>query len=211
LEKHLLAKSWQEARTGIQVKLLAARGRALRLGAKPRPCCQGASDATPPIEAAVDAAQATVDDAADARGAADETGAARDQSRTAWRLAAIEIAADSAAFSYRLDRNKLARAEIGANGGLYPKQSPAQVLNINLIHVAADVFAHVVLSREVAGWENSPQAAVIAGFAGNRHCSLVDWLAEGRLEGRGVDLRDMEMNELARSQISYITLRGVDE
>src|SRR5689334_19192476 len=34
-------------------------------------------------------------------------GAARDQSRTAWRLAVIEVAADCAAFSYRLDRNKL--------------------------------------------------------------------------------------------------------
>jgi hypothetical protein len=34
-------------------------------------------------------------------------GAARDQSRTAWRLVTIEIAADSATFSYRLDRNKL--------------------------------------------------------------------------------------------------------
>jgi hypothetical protein len=34
-------------------------------------------------------------------------GAARDQSRIAWRLAVIEVAADCAAFSYRLDRNKL--------------------------------------------------------------------------------------------------------
>jgi hypothetical protein len=211
LEKHLLAKSWQEARTGIQVKLLAQEGelyvlaqsrdrvakeRAMRRRQLKRLWARLKQLSTMPLTR---------------EELLMKLGAARDQSRTAWRLAAIEIAADSAAFSYRLDRNKLARAEIGANGGLYPKQSPAQVLNINLIHVAADVFAHVVLSREVAGWENSPQAAVIAGFAGNRHCSLVDWLAEGRLEGRGVDLRDMEMNELARSQISYITLRGVDE
>src|SRR5437016_7727996 len=34
-------------------------------------------------------------------------GAARDQSRTAWRLVTIEVAAEDAAFSYRLDRNKL--------------------------------------------------------------------------------------------------------
>jgi hypothetical protein len=34
-------------------------------------------------------------------------GAARDQFCTAWRLVTIEIAADSAAFSYRLDRNRL--------------------------------------------------------------------------------------------------------
>jgi hypothetical protein len=34
-------------------------------------------------------------------------GAARKQARTAWRLMAIEVAADSAALSYRLDRGKL--------------------------------------------------------------------------------------------------------
>ena len=34
-------------------------------------------------------------------------GAARDQSRSAWRLVVIEMAADSATFSYRLDRHKL--------------------------------------------------------------------------------------------------------
>jgi len=37
-------------------------------------------------------------------------GDARDQSRTAWRLVIIEVAADSAIFSYRLDRNKLRQA-----------------------------------------------------------------------------------------------------
>ena len=37
-------------------------------------------------------------------------GAARDQSRTAWRLAVIEVAADCATFSYRLDRDKLRQA-----------------------------------------------------------------------------------------------------
>jgi hypothetical protein len=34
-------------------------------------------------------------------------GAARDQSRAAWRLVTIEIATEDATFSYRLDRNKL--------------------------------------------------------------------------------------------------------
>jgi hypothetical protein len=34
-------------------------------------------------------------------------GAARDQSRSAWRLVVIDVAEDSATFSYRLDRNKL--------------------------------------------------------------------------------------------------------
>ena len=39
-------------------------------------------------------------------------GAARDQSRTAWRLVTIEVAADSATFSHRLDRNKLRRTRL---------------------------------------------------------------------------------------------------
>ena len=37
-------------------------------------------------------------------------GAARKQARTAWRLIAIEVAADGAALSFRLDRAKLRRA-----------------------------------------------------------------------------------------------------
>jgi hypothetical protein len=58
-------------------------------------------------------AQATLHHAAGARGTTDEAmklGAARDQSRTAWRLVVVEVAADSATFSYRLDRNKLRQA-----------------------------------------------------------------------------------------------------
>src|SRR3954454_19657535 len=57
-------------RTGQAV---GARGRALRLSPKPRPRRQGAGDAAAPVEATVGAAQAIVDDAADARGIADET------------------------------------------------------------------------------------------------------------------------------------------
>src|SRR5438045_2445387 len=72
LEKQRVATTWQEARPGVQVKLLAQEGE-LYVLAQPRPRRQGAGDATPPVEAAVGAAQTTVDDAADARGAADET------------------------------------------------------------------------------------------------------------------------------------------
>jgi hypothetical protein len=39
-------------------------------------------------------------------------GAARDQSRRAWRLATIKIAAEDATFSYRLDRNKLRQTRL---------------------------------------------------------------------------------------------------
>src|SRR3954464_1013059 len=73
LEKHLVARPWQEARPGVQVKLLAQEGELYVLAQKPRPRRQGAGDATPTVEAAVGAAQTTVDDAAEPRGAADET------------------------------------------------------------------------------------------------------------------------------------------
>ena len=53
-------------------------------------------------------------------------GAARDQSRIAWRLAVIEVAADSATFSYRLDRHKL-RAGRGDPAG-NPSSSPRRGL-----------------------------------------------------------------------------------
>ena len=39
-------------------------------------------------------------------------GVARDQSRTAWRLATIEVAAEDATFSYRLDRNRLQQTRL---------------------------------------------------------------------------------------------------
>src|SRR5262249_10667385 len=39
-------------------------------------------------------------------------GAARDQSRTAWRLVTIAIAAEDATFSYRLDRNRLRQTRL---------------------------------------------------------------------------------------------------
>ena len=39
-------------------------------------------------------------------------GAARDQSHPAWRLVTIEVAAEDATFSYRLDRNKLRQTRL---------------------------------------------------------------------------------------------------
>ena len=39
-------------------------------------------------------------------------GAARDQSRAAWRLVTIEVAAEDATLSYRLDRNKLRQTRL---------------------------------------------------------------------------------------------------
>jgi hypothetical protein len=69
-------------------------------------------------------------------------GAARDQSRTAWRLAVIEVAADSATFSYRLDRNKLRQAR--AREGRYllrtnlVEEDPAKLWSHYLLLVAVE-------------------------------------------------------------------------
>src|SRR5207302_6279685 len=69
-------------------------------------------------------------------------GAARDQSRTAWRLAVIEVAADAAAFSYRLDRNKL--RQVRSREGRYllrtnlVEEDPAKLRSHYLLLVAVE-------------------------------------------------------------------------
>src|SRR5580704_15294394 len=59
-------EKWRLRQRAELGEALGARRRALRSGAKPRSCRQGAGDAAAPIEAVVGAAQAAVDDAADA-------------------------------------------------------------------------------------------------------------------------------------------------
>ncbi len=69
-------------------------------------------------------------------------GAARDQSRSAWRLVVIEVAADSATFSYRLDRNKLRQAR--SREGRYllrtnlVEEDPAKLWSHYLLLVAVE-------------------------------------------------------------------------
>jgi hypothetical protein len=69
-------------------------------------------------------------------------GGARDQSRSAWRLVAIEVAADSATFSYRLNRNKLRQTR--SREGRYllrtnlVEEDPAKLWNHYLLLVAVE-------------------------------------------------------------------------
>src|SRR3954453_2375715 len=69
-------------------------------------------------------------------------GAARDQSRSAWRLAVIEVAADCAAFSYRLDRDKLRQTR--SREGRYllrtnlVEENPAKLWSHYLLLVAVE-------------------------------------------------------------------------
>jgi transposase len=110
LEKLLLAKPWTEARPGVQVKLLPQDGELYVFA-------QSADRVAK--ERAMRRRQmrwlwARLAQLAGMKLTREELlmrlGAARKQARTAWRLMAIEVAADHASFSYRLDRNKLRQA-----------------------------------------------------------------------------------------------------
>ena len=110
LEKALLDKPWQDARPGVQVKLLPQDGELYVFA-------QSADRVAK--ERAIRRRQlkwlwARLKQLAGMKLTREELlmrlGVARKQARTAWRLLAIEVAKDSATFSYRLDREKLRRA-----------------------------------------------------------------------------------------------------
>ena len=110
LEKALLAKPWQDARPGVQVKLLPQ-------DAELYVFAQSADRVAK--ERAIRRRQlkwlwARLKQLAGMKLTREELlmrlGAARKQARTAWRLLAIKVAKNSATFSYRLDRDKLRQA-----------------------------------------------------------------------------------------------------
>ena len=107
LEKHLVAQPWQEARPGVQVKLLSQQGELYVLAqsrdrlAKERAMRRRQLKRLWARLKQISTMQLTREELLM------KLGAARGQSPSAWRLVTIEIAADSATFSYRLDRNKL--------------------------------------------------------------------------------------------------------
>src|ERR1700739_4888092 len=107
LEKHLVAQPWQEARPGVQVKLLAQEGELYVLAqsrgrvAKERVMRRRQLKRLWARLKQLSTMQLTREELLM------KLGAARDQSRIAWRLATIDAAAGNAKFSYRLDRNKL--------------------------------------------------------------------------------------------------------
>jgi len=80
LEKHLLNQPWQQAREGVDVKLLPQEGqlyvlaRLRRAGPQCRSCGQGAGDETKAVETALETPQAIAGDEAVQQGPADETG-----------------------------------------------------------------------------------------------------------------------------------------
>ena len=112
LEKHLIDQPWQEARPGVQVKLLAQEGELYVLAqSRDRVAKERAMR-----RRQLKRLWARLKQLSTMRLTREELlmklGAARDQSRTAWRLVTIEIAAEDATFSYRLDRNKLRQTRL---------------------------------------------------------------------------------------------------
>ena len=107
VEKHLVAQPWQQARPGVQVKLLAPEGELYVLvQSRDRVAKERAMR-----RRQLKRLWARLKQLSTMRLTREELlmklGAARDHSRTAWRLVTIEVAAEDATFSYRLDRNKL--------------------------------------------------------------------------------------------------------
>src|SRR5689334_16126982 len=142
LEKHLVAKPWQEARPGVQVKLLAQEGELYVLAqsrdrvAKERAMRRRQLKRLWTRLKQLSTMQLTREELLM------KLGAARDQSRIAWRLAVIEVAADCATFSFRLDRDKLRQAR--SREGRYllrtnlVEEDPAKLWSHYLLLVAVE-------------------------------------------------------------------------
>jgi transposase len=110
LQKHLIDKPWQEARPGVRVKLLPQGdelyvfAQSLDRIAKERAMRQRQLKRLWARLKQLSAMSLTREELLM------KLGAARNQFRKGWRLVVVEVAADSAVFSYRLDRTKLRQA-----------------------------------------------------------------------------------------------------
>jgi transposase len=142
LEQDLLAKPWQEARPGVQVKLLAQDGELYVFAesrdrvAKERAMRRRQLKWLWKRLAQIAAMRLTREELLM------KLGSARSHAPTAWRLIAITVEKKSAAFSYRLDRNKLRQAR--RREGRYLLRTnltghdPAQLWNYYLQLVAVE-------------------------------------------------------------------------
>jgi transposase len=142
LQKHLIDKPWQEARPGVHVKLLPqdgelyvftqSRDRVAKERAMRRRQLKRLWARLKQISAMTLTREELLM----------KLGAARDQSRAAWRLVVVEVAADSAAFTYRLERTKLRQAR--SREGRYllrtnlAEEDPAELWNLYLLLVMVE-------------------------------------------------------------------------
>jgi transposase len=110
LEQDLLARPWQEARPGVQVKLLPQHGELYVFAqsrdrvAKERAMRRRQLKWLWRRLAQIAAMKLTREELLM------KLGAARSQALTAWRLVAVAVSKSGSSFSYRLDRNKLRQA-----------------------------------------------------------------------------------------------------
>ncbi|MHC4067394.1 MAG: IS1634 family transposase [Planctomycetota bacterium] len=131
LEKALLDTPWQQARPGVQVKLLPQDGELYVLAASRDRIAKERAMRRRKLKwlwkrlAQLSAMKLTREELLM------KLGAARQRARSAWRLIEVEVAEDSAAFSYRLDRAKL--RQVRRREGRYllrtnlPVDDPAQL------------------------------------------------------------------------------------
>src|SRR5438445_10473718 len=110
LEKGLVDKPWHDARPGVQVKLLPQDGELYVFAQSTDRVAKERAIRRRQLKRLWGRLKQLAGMKLSREELLMRLGAARKQARTAWRLIAIEVAADSAALSYRLDRAKLRRA-----------------------------------------------------------------------------------------------------
>ena len=110
LEKALLDKLWQDARPGVQVKLLPQDGELYVFAQSADRVAKERAMRRRQLKWLWGRLKQLAGMTLTREELLMKLGAARDQSRAAWRLVTIEVAKDSATFSYHLDREKLRRA-----------------------------------------------------------------------------------------------------
>src|SRR6202042_3010137 len=110
LEKGFFEKPWHDARPGVQVKLLPQDGELYVFAQSTDRVAKERAMRRRQLKWLWGRLKQLAGMKLSREELLMRLGAARKQARTAWRLIAIEVAADSAALSYRLDRAKLRRA-----------------------------------------------------------------------------------------------------
>ncbi len=108
--KALIAKPWQEARPGVRVKLLPQDGELYVFAQSADRVAKERAMRRRQLKWLWGRFKQLAGMKLTREELLMRLGAARKQARTAWRLLAIEVAKDSATFSYRLDCAKLRRA-----------------------------------------------------------------------------------------------------
>jgi len=110
LEKDLLAKPWQEARPGVQVKLLPQDGELYVFAQSRDRVAKERAMRRRQLKWLWQRLQQLAGMKLARENLLMKLGAAREHAPTAWRLVAIDVARDGATFSFRLDRTKLRQA-----------------------------------------------------------------------------------------------------